>query len=110
MFFDLFPCGLQKLSSLKICNIEGLNFCKMNTIAELKSALHQQVAVTEDKKILMKMRAYFSSLAKRDKKIVAYGAKWKPLTAKEYKETIENSILQYKQGKVISQKEMEKRI
>jgi chromosome segregation and condensation protein ScpB len=82
----------------------------MVTIAELKSALLQQVAITEDEKVLKKMHSYFSSLTKRNKKIVAYGAKWKPLTAKEYKETIENSILQYKQGKVISQKEMEKRI
>lgn len=82
----------------------------MTTIAEIKSALHQQVANTEDEKVLQKMQLYFNSLTKSDKKIVAYSSKWKPLTAKEYKAEVEESISQYKKGKVISQKEMEKKI
>ena len=82
----------------------------MTNIAEIKSALHQQVANTEDEKVLQKMQAYFNSLAKRDKKIIAYASGWKPLTAREYKVEVEESISQYKQGKVISQKEMEKKL
>ncbi len=82
----------------------------MTNIAEIKSALHQQVANTEDEKVLQKMQVYFNSLIKRNKKIVAYSSKWKPLTAKEYKVELEESINQYKHGKVISQKEMEKKL
>jgi len=82
----------------------------MTTIAEIKSALHQQVANTEDEKVLQKMQLYFNSLTKSDKKIVAFSSKWKPLTAKEYKAEVEESISLYKKGKVISQKEMEKKI
>ena len=44
------------------------------------------------------------------KKIIAYSSKLKPLTAKEYKALVKESIDQYNQGKVISQKEMEKRL
>jgi hypothetical protein len=82
----------------------------MVTIAEIKSALHQQVANTEDEKVLKKMQTYFSSLVKGDKKIVAYTSKWKPLTAREYKAEVEESIREYKKGKIISQREMEKRL
>lgn len=82
----------------------------MTTIAEIKSALHQQVADTEDEKVLQKMQLYFNSLTKGDRKIIAHSSKWKPLTAKEYKAEIEESISQYRKGKVISQKQMEKKI
>ena len=74
----------------------------MTTIAEIKSALHQQVANTEDEKVLQKMKLYFNSLTKSDKKIIAYSSKWKPLTTKGYKAEVEESISQYKKGKVIS--------
>jgi hypothetical protein len=56
------------------------------------------------------MQTYFSSLVKGDKKIVAYASKWKPLTAREYKAEVEESIREYKKGKIISQREMEKRL
>ena len=56
------------------------------------------------------MQLYFISLMKSNKRIVAYSSKWKPLTAKEYKAEVEESISQYKKGKVISQKEMEKKL
>jgi chromosome segregation and condensation protein ScpB len=82
----------------------------MTNIADIKSALHQQVANTEDERVLHKMQLYFKSLAKSDKKIVAYSSKWKPLTAKEYKAEIEESIDQHRRGKVISQKKMEQRL
>ena len=82
----------------------------MTTIAEIKSSLHQQVANTEDEKVLQKMQLYFNSLTKKDKKIVAYTSQWNPLTSREYKAEIEESISQYKRGKVISQKEMEKKL
>jgi hypothetical protein len=44
---------------------------------------------------------------KEEKKIVAYAAKRKALTIKEYRMEIEESISQYKRSKVITQKEME---
>jgi hypothetical protein len=80
----------------------------MSNIAELKSALHQQVANMEDEKVLQKVQQYFQSLVKNDKKIIAYNVKGKALTTKEYKASIQESITQYKIGKWISQKEMEK--
>ena len=82
----------------------------MTNIAELKSSLHKQVANTEDEKVLLKMQLYYKSLVKSDKKIVAYTHTGKGLTAKEYKAELEDSIGQYKLGKVISQKAMEKNL
>ena len=82
----------------------------MTTVAEIKSALHQHIANTEDEKILHKMQVYFQSLIKNDKKIVAYDSKLRPLTVKQYKASIEESIGQYKKKRVVSQKEMEKRL
>ena len=82
----------------------------MTTIAEIKSALHYQIANTEDKKVLEKLQSYLRSLVKSDHKTVAYSSKLKPLSVKEYKAEIEEAITQYRKGKVISQKEMEKKI
>jgi len=80
------------------------------TIAEIKSTLHQLVANTEDEKTLKKMQAYFQSLAKKNQKVVAYNSKLKPLTASEYRAEIQESMGQYRKKKVISQKEMEKKL
>lgn len=80
----------------------------MTTIAEIKSALHQQVANTEDEKILHKMKQYFQSLTTSEKRIIAYSSKGKPLTPQLYISEVEKSRLQHKRGKVVSQKEMEK--
>lgn len=82
----------------------------MTSIAEIKSALHQQIANTEDKKVLEKLQSYLKSLVKSDNKIVAYSSKLKPLSVKEYRMEVEEAITQYRKGKVISQKEMEKKI
>lgn len=82
----------------------------MSNIAELKSALHQQVANMEDEKVLQKVQLYFKSLVKNDKKIIAYNAKGKALTTKEYKASIEESMAEYKKGKWVSQKEMDKKL
>jgi two-component sensor histidine kinase len=78
----------------------------MFTLAEIKSSLHQQVANTEDKKVLQKVQHYLRSLSK-SKRIVAYDADLNPLTVEQYRIEIKKSIAQYKRGKVISQKEME---
>jgi hypothetical protein len=82
----------------------------MITIAEIKSALHQQVANTEDKDTLQKVKTFFDSISKGDKRIVAYSSKLKPLTIKEYQAEVEEAMQQYQSGKVITQKEMEKRL
>ncbi len=80
----------------------------MESVAEMKSALLQQLANTDDEKVLKKMQTYFQSITRKEKKIVAYTSKWEPLTAKEYKADIEESIREYKRGQVVSQKEIEK--
>jgi hypothetical protein len=82
----------------------------MTTIAEIKSALHQLVANTEDEKTLKKMQAYFQSLTKGNRKVVTYNSKLKPLTADEYRAEVQESLAQYKRRRVISQKEMEKKL
>jgi hypothetical protein len=82
----------------------------MSNIAELKSALHQQVANMEDEKVLQKVQQYFKSLVKNDKEVIAYNSKGKALTTKEYKASIEESMAEYRKGKWISQKEMDKKL
>ena len=80
----------------------------MITVAEIKSALHEQIANTQDEKVLLKMQDYFQSLAKSDKRVVAYTAFGKALTAKLYKAEVEIGMIQHKQGRVKTQREMEK--
>ena len=79
----------------------------MSNIAELKSALHQQVANMEDEKVLQKVQQYFKLLVENDKQVIAYNSKGKALTTKEYKASIEESMSQFRKGKWVSQKEME---
>lgn len=81
----------------------------MASIAEMKSALLQYVAQTDDEKILKKMQEYFASLIESEKKVIAYSAAGEPLTIESYNASIQEAIDQYKSGKTISQKEMEKR-
>jgi len=80
----------------------------MTTIAQIKSALHQQVANTEDEKILHKMKQYFQSLTTSEKRIIAYNSQGRPLTSQLYIAEVQKSRVQHKRGKVVSQKEMEK--
>jgi hypothetical protein len=80
----------------------------MTTIAEIKTALHQQVANTEDIETLEKVKSFFDSLAENDKRIVAYSAKLKPLTIKEYKAEVAEAMLLYQRGDVVTQEELEK--
>lgn len=82
----------------------------MATIAEIKSSLLQYVAQTDDEQILLKVQHQFISLLEKEKKIIAYTSKGKGLTIKEYQSSVNESIQQYREGKVISQAEMEKRI
>lgn len=82
----------------------------MVTIAEIKSTLHQQIANTEDKETLEKVKAFFDSLSAKDKRIVAYSSKLKPLTIKEYQVEVAEAMEEYRKGKIISQKEIEKRL
>jgi ABC-type Zn uptake system ZnuABC Zn-binding protein ZnuA len=79
----------------------------MLTIAELKSALLQQVANTEDRKVLQKIQTYVKQISKNDKKIVGYNSSFKPLTVEQYRKEVKKSLAQYKSGRVVSQEEME---
>lgn len=81
----------------------------MASIAELKSALLQYVAQTDDEKILIKMQEYCASLIKKEKIIIAYTSKEKPLTIESYNTNLQEAINEYKAGKTVSQKELEKR-
>ena len=82
----------------------------MATIAEIKSSLLQYVAQTDDEEILLKVQYQFISLLENERKIIAYTSKGKGLTIQEYQSSINESIQQYREGKVISQAEMEKRL
>ncbi|MCW5912699.1 MAG: hypothetical protein KIT62_16640 [Cyclobacteriaceae bacterium] len=82
----------------------------MSTLAEIKSAIHQQVANTEDRKLLLKVQNYLRSLNKEKRRIVAYTSDLKPLTVDQYRSEIRKSMEQYRSDRVVSQKEMEKSI
>lgn len=82
----------------------------MSTVAEIKSALHQQVANTQDERVLSKMHLYFQSLKKSDKRIVAINSLGQSLTSKQYVEEIRKSITQHKLGKVVKQGDLEKEL
>jgi len=82
----------------------------MSSLAEMKSAIHQQVANTEDRKVLVKVQSYLRTLAKTKRKVVAYDSNLKPLTLEQYRADVKKSISQYNSGMVVSQKEMEKSI
>jgi len=80
----------------------------MSTIAEIKSAIHQQVANTEDRTLLLKFQNYLRTLNKKDRHVIAYNSKLNPLTIDQYRLEVKKSMAQHRVGKVISQKEMEK--
>ncbi len=82
----------------------------MFTLAEIKSSLHQQIANTDDKKILKKVQDYIRTQTGSTKKTVAYDAELNPLTIEQYRAEVKKSLAQYKKGKVISQDKMEKSI
>lgn len=82
----------------------------MSSLAEIKSDIHQQVANTEDRKILVKVQSYLRTLAKSKRKVVAYDSNLEPLTLDQYRAEVKKSISQYNSGLVVSQKEMEKSI
>jgi hypothetical protein len=82
----------------------------MSSLAEIKSAIHQQVANTEDRKVLVKVQSYLRTLTKTKRKVVAYDSNLKPLTLNQYRSDVKKSISQYNSGMVVSQKEMEKSI
>lgn len=80
----------------------------MSSIAEIKSAIHQQFASTEDWTLLLKFRICLRTINKKDRHVVAYNSKLNPLTIEQYRLEVKKSMAQHRVGKVISQKEMEK--
>lgn len=79
----------------------------MSTTAELKSALLQQVANTQDRKALQEIQTYVKQISKNDKRIVGYNSSFKPLTVEQYRKEVKKSFAQYKSGHLVSQEEME---
>lgn len=81
----------------------------MATISDVKSTLRKYIVETEDMEILNHVKDYFMSLLKNKGKIIGYTSEGKPLTVQDYKKDIDEARDQVKQGKIISQEELEKK-
>ncbi|ELR72931.1 hypothetical protein C900_00892 [Fulvivirga imtechensis AK7] len=80
----------------------------MATISEIKSILHKYIVETEDQEILNHVQAYFRSLLQKKGKIIGYTSDGQPLTIEVYKRDIDEARQQIREGKIISQEDLEK--
>lgn len=79
----------------------------MNSIAEIKTTLHQYIAETDDMKILSKLQEYVKNLLAKEKTIIAFNAEGKSLTSEQYKKEIDDAIAEVDGGGVVPQSQME---
>jgi hypothetical protein len=79
----------------------------MNSVAEIKTNLHQYIADTDDVKILSKLQEYITNLLDEEQIIIAYNTKGNPLTSGQYKNEIDAAIAEVDRNEVISQLQME---
>ena len=79
----------------------------MNTIAEIKSTLHQYIVETDDVDVLKNLRTYFEGLTYQKDKIVAYTAEGKALSREAYRQDIDEAIAQADRGEVVRQQDIE---
>lgn len=82
----------------------------MDSIAEIKSNLHQYIADTDDVKILSKLQEYVKNILDKENTVIAFTSKGKPLTSEQYKKEIDEAIAEVDNGDVISQEQMERGI
>lgn len=80
----------------------------MATISDIKSTLHKYIVETEDIEVLNHVKAYFKSLLKDKGRIIGYTSDGRPLTIDVYKSDIDEARNQIKEGKSISQEDLEK--
>lgn len=79
----------------------------MNSIAEIKTTLHQYIAETDDMKILSKLQEYVKNLLAKETTIIAFNAEGKSLTSEQYKKEIDDAIAEVDGGGVVPQSQME---
>ncbi len=80
----------------------------MESIAELKSGLHQFVANIEDVDVLTKLKDYASQMQISGDKIIVHTSDGRSLNQKEYSSDIDKQIKQAESGATISIEDMEK--
>jgi hypothetical protein len=80
----------------------------MDSKAEIKSVLHRYIVETEDLELLKQAKEYFRSLLKNRRKIIGYTSDGYPLDIEAYKKEIDEARQQVKEGKTISQEQIEK--
>jgi hypothetical protein len=80
----------------------------MDSKAEIKSVLHRYIVETEDLELLKQAKEYFRSLLKNRRKIIGYKSDGYPLDIEAYKKEIDEARQQVKEGKTISQEQIEK--
>lgn len=93
---------------MKTLSLQKASSNTMETISDVKSALHQYVVETEDFEILNQVKEYFRKALKKKGEIIGYTSEGKPLDIKAYKRNIDEARKQAKEGRVISQEELEK--
>ncbi|WP_373494834.1 hypothetical protein [Aquiflexum sp.] len=80
----------------------------MNSIAEIKTTLHQYIAETDDVKILSKLQEYVKNILDKEQTNVTFNSQGKPLTSSQYKKEIDDAVAEVNKGGVVSQEQMEK--
>jgi len=80
----------------------------MQSVAEIKSSLHNYISSTHDVQKLTSIKKYVQDLLKDEEKIIAFTKEGKPLNEKTFTAMIQKSIESVKQGKYVSQEDLEK--
>ena len=91
------PLNLMKLLPLQASTLSNMN------IAAKKAMLIEWLTTVQDKSVIKKVESLKNESIKE-----SYEAKMKPMSSRSYKALLEKSEKDYRQGKVTSQKDLEK--
>ena len=88
---------------MKLLPLHASTLGNMNNIAAKKVMLIEWLTTVQDKSVIKKVESLKNESLKE-----SYEAKLKPMSSRAYKALLEKSEKDYRQGKVTSQKDLEK--
>ena len=80
----------------------------MNSIAEIKSGLHNYIAETDNVEMLTELKKFVEELLSKEDKIIAFTSDGRALNQSDYKADIDDAIQRAENGEVVSIEEMER--
>ena len=80
----------------------------MQSVAEIKSSLHNYISSTHDLQKLATIKKYVQDLLRDEEKIIGYTKEGKPINEKTFTAMVQKSIESVKQGKYVTQEDLEK--